>query len=158
MDTHLDVSVVAPWTASVASSAPGCRASLPAASHRVASSDLALAIFLAVAPAAASLTRRRSRAITCGVTNLLNRYGSVGVLVGARSARLWGTCMGLTCGYERRRWDLNPWTLAGHTISSRADSAALALLRAASAASGEYPLLGRLDVLCGGWVLRNVRS
>ena|ERR1039458_3320310 len=30
---------------------------------------------------------------------------------------------------ERRRWDLNPRLVAQHTISSRADSAALALLR-----------------------------
>ncbi len=43
---------------------------------------------------------------------------------------------------RRRRWDLNPWTLAGHTISSRADSAALALLRTACAASGGYRLPG----------------
>ena len=50
--------------------------------------------------------------------------------------------MGLSCSYERRRWDLNPWTLAGHTISSRADSAALALLRAAWAASGELSSRG----------------
>ena len=33
---------------------------------------------------------------------------------------------------ERRRWDLNPRLVAQHTISSRADSAALALLRACS--------------------------
>jgi hypothetical protein len=31
-------------------------------------------------------------------------------------------------GTRRRRWDSNPRSLAGHTISSRADSAALALL------------------------------
>src|ERR1700753_3302475 len=31
--------------------------------------------------------------------------------------------------FERRRWDLNPRLVAQHTISSRADSAALALLR-----------------------------
>jgi len=34
---------------------------------------------------------------------------------------------------KRRRWDLNPRTLAGHTISNRADSAALALLQMAFA-------------------------
>ncbi len=33
---------------------------------------------------------------------------------------------------ERRRWDLNPRLVAQHTISSRADSAALALLRGCS--------------------------
>ena len=38
----------------------------------------------------------------------------------------------LATSHERRRWDLNPRTLAGHTISNRADSAALALLRQAS--------------------------
>jgi len=36
----------------------------------------------------------------------------------------------------RRRWDLNPRTLAGHTISNRADSAALALLRAGAVGAG----------------------
>ena len=42
------------------------------------------------------------------------------------------------CDYdnERRRWDLNPRTLAGHTISNRADSAALALLRAGAVGAG----------------------
>jgi hypothetical protein len=32
---------------------------------------------------------------------------------------------------QRRRWDLNPRTLSGHTISNRADSAALAPLQVA---------------------------
>ena len=39
-------------------------------------------------------------------------------------------------GSRRRGWDLNPRSLAGHTISNRADSAALALLRAGNAPRG----------------------
>jgi len=39
------------------------------------------------------------------------------------------TTLGLSPVSERRRWDLNPRLVAQHTISSRADSAALALLR-----------------------------
>ena len=35
------------------------------------------------------------------------------------------------CIGERRRWDLNPRKVALHTISNRADSAALALLQVA---------------------------
>ena len=46
---------------------------------------------------------------------------------------------------ERRRWDLNPWTLAGHTISSRADSAALALLRELPVCSSREAIVSRTD-------------
>ena len=65
---------------------------------------------------------------------------------------------------ERRRWDLNPRLVAQHTISSRADSAALALLRDCSlvrltvATPPDEPAGGdlggtscHLDVMCVTW-------
>ena len=52
----------------------------------------------------------------------------------------------------RRRWDSNPRSLAGHTISSRADSAALALLLGAMR---RYSVSHALGGERSGRVLRN---
>ena len=63
------------------------------------------------------------------------RQGARGGLIGHR-AGIWvhadlsdGNPGELSLLPKRRRWDLNPRLVAQHTISSRADSAALALLR-----------------------------
>jgi len=48
------------------------------------------------------------------------------------------------CILQRRRWDLNPRKVALHTISNRADSAALALLQVAIFTLGNEYRLARL--------------